>query len=211
MAGGFPVSRRGGGPCSACCYFFMYAVTAHQLHTVVCMRRLGILSLGVVAPVLRAATSSCMRSQPTSCIPWPSCAVRASSPLGWWPLFCVLLLLHVCGHSPPAAYRGLHAPFGHPLPWGGVPCSATANWIPKAMARTRPPDPGRRAGTGGRTQGQDPGATRKIIDCRFPMSLRGAMAVGTPCTRGAPSRKPRALYTRHEVLAYKPTTAQYPV
>jgi hypothetical protein len=35
------VSRRGGGPCSACCYFFMYAVTAHQLHTVACMRRLG--------------------------------------------------------------------------------------------------------------------------------------------------------------------------
>jgi hypothetical protein len=37
------------------------------------------------------------------------------------------------------------------------------------------------------------------------------MYVGTPCTRGAPSRNPHALYTRHEVLAYKPTTAQYPV
>jgi hypothetical protein len=38
------------------------------------------------------------------------------------------------------------------------------------------------------------------------------MAVGTPCTRGGPSRKPHALmYTRHEVLAYKPTAAQHPV
>jgi hypothetical protein len=31
----------------------------------------------------------------------------------------------------------------------------------QALARTRPPGPGRRAGTGGRTQGQDPGATNK--------------------------------------------------
>jgi hypothetical protein len=46
----------------------MYVVTAHQLHTVAFMRRLSILSLGVVAPVLFRVISSCMRSQPTSCI-----------------------------------------------------------------------------------------------------------------------------------------------
>ena len=47
----------------------LYAVAAHQLHTAVAfMRRLGILSLGVVAPVLFRVISSCMRSQPTRCI-----------------------------------------------------------------------------------------------------------------------------------------------
>jgi hypothetical protein len=46
----------------------LYAVTAHQLHTVAFMRRLGILSLGVVVPVLFRVISSCMQSQPTSCI-----------------------------------------------------------------------------------------------------------------------------------------------
>jgi hypothetical protein len=55
-------------------------------------------------------------------------------PKGWWPLFCVLLILHVCGHSPPAAYRGLRAPFGHPLPWGGVPCSASCCFFMHAVA-----------------------------------------------------------------------------
>jgi hypothetical protein len=40
---------------------------------------------------------------------------------------------------------------------------ATANWIPNDAARTRPPDPGRRAGTGGRTRGQDPGAHKKNV------------------------------------------------
>jgi hypothetical protein len=57
-----------------------------------------------------------------------------------------------------------------------------------------------------------PGDQEKCIDCRSSMSLR-AMAVGTlrAHVRGALSRKPRALYTRHEVLAYKTTTAQYPV
>jgi hypothetical protein len=33
---------------------------------------------------------------------------------------------------------------------------------------------------------QGPQGTRKNIDCRLPMSLRGAMAVGTPCTRVGP-------------------------
>jgi hypothetical protein len=77
-----------------------------------------------------------LRSHPTSCIPWPSCAVRASSPLGWWPLFCVLLLLYVCGHFPPAAYRGLLAPYGHghPLPRGGVPRSASCCFFMHAVA-----------------------------------------------------------------------------
>ena len=60
----------GGGPCSACCYFLMYAATAtaHQLHIAACMRLSGILSLGVVFPVLLRVVSSCMRSQPASCI-----------------------------------------------------------------------------------------------------------------------------------------------
>jgi hypothetical protein len=49
-------------------------------------------------PVLRAATSSCMRSQPTT-----------------------------------AAYRGLRAPFGHPLPWGGGPCSASCYFFMYAV------------------------------------------------------------------------------
>jgi hypothetical protein len=39
--------------------------------------------------------------------------------------------------------------------------SASANWIPNGAPRTRPPDPGRSAGTGGRTRGQDPGAHKK--------------------------------------------------
>ena len=46
----------------------MYAVISHQLHTVACMRRTGILSLGVVFPGLIRVVSSCMRSQPASCI-----------------------------------------------------------------------------------------------------------------------------------------------
>ena len=54
---------------------------------------------------------------------------------------------------------------------------ATANWIPKARPRTRPPGPGRRAGTGGRARGQGPGAQEKCIDCRNSLSLF-AMAVG---------------------------------
>jgi hypothetical protein len=37
------------------------------------------------------------------------------------------------------------------------------------------------------------------------------MAVGTLHMWGPVSEAPRPLYTRHEVLAYKPTTAQYPV
>jgi hypothetical protein len=92
------------------------AVECPPLFCVAFLRRLAIVSLGGVAPVLLLVISSCMRSrsQPTSCIPWPSCAVWASSPLGWWPLFCFLLFPLVCGRSPPAAYRGLHAPFGHP-------------------------------------------------------------------------------------------------
>jgi hypothetical protein len=41
--------------------------------------------------------------------------------------------------------------------------TATANWIPNDAARTRPPDPGRRAGTGGRARGQGPGAHKKNV------------------------------------------------
>jgi hypothetical protein len=69
----------GGGPCSACCYFLMYAATAtaHQLHIAACM--------------------TCMRRAPF--------AVRASSPLGWCSLFCFVLFLHACGRSLPAASR----------------------------------------------------------------------------------------------------------
>jgi hypothetical protein len=90
---------------------------------------------------------------------------------------------------------------------------ATANWITKGAARNRAgPSPGPSPGP----TPAPAGTQEKSIDCRFSsrdsrLSCRGAMAVGTPCTRGAPSRKPRALYTRHAVLAYKPTTAQYPV
>jgi hypothetical protein len=60
----------GGGPCSVSCYFLLYAVAAHQLHAVAFLRRLGIVSLGVVVPVLFRVISSCMWSQPASCIPW---------------------------------------------------------------------------------------------------------------------------------------------
>ena len=40
---------------------------------------------------------------------------------------------------------------------------ATANWIPKARPRTRPPGPGRGTGTGGRARGQGPGAHKKHV------------------------------------------------
>jgi hypothetical protein len=93
------------------------------------MRRLGTFSLWVVAPVL-FLVSSCMRSQPTSCIapaffayvipiyvhfyvnfwfilsnPRPPVVVafgHACSPVGWWPLFFFVLFLRVsCVRSQP--------------------------------------------------------------------------------------------------------------
>jgi hypothetical protein len=89
--------------------------------------------------------------------------------------------------------------------------NATANWIPKGLARTRPrthpgptprppPDPP-----------PGPAGNKKNILIADSLSLRSDGRRHT-LTRGAPSRKPRALaHTRHEVLAHKPTTSQYPV
>jgi hypothetical protein len=108
----------GGGPCSVSCYFLLYAVAAHQLHTVAflpvpapfghplpwgggpCSVSCYFLLYAVAAHQLHTA--------------WPSCAVWASSPLGWWSLFCFVLFLHVCGRSPPAASRQLSSPMASP-------------------------------------------------------------------------------------------------
>jgi hypothetical protein len=72
-------------------------------------------------------------------------------------------------------------------------------------------EPGAGPGGRARNRGQDPvrGKEKCIADSQCLERSDGRRHPAH--VRGAPSRKPRALYTRHEVLAYKPTTAQYPV
>jgi hypothetical protein len=82
-------------------------------------------------------------------------------------------------------------------------CLRNRQLDPKGAREDPAPGPGQEGRNRGEDPGAGPGGTRKNIDCRFADSLClcETMAVGTPCTRGAPSRKPRALYTRHEVLS----------
>jgi hypothetical protein len=81
------------------------------------MRRLGILSLGVVAPVLFRVISSCMRSQPTRCIA-PAFFAYGIPVYVHFYHFYVNFWFIISNLHPPVVVA-----FGHALPWGGGPCS----------------------------------------------------------------------------------------
>jgi hypothetical protein len=77
------------------------------------MRRLGILSRGVVAPVLLRVISPCMRSrQPTSCI---APAIFAYGIPVYMTIFIFLIFF------PPNPHPPVVVAFGHTLPFCNVP------------------------------------------------------------------------------------------
>jgi hypothetical protein len=90
--------------------------------------------------------------------------------------------------------------------------SATANWIPNALAMTRPrthpaPTPGPPP-----DPPQGPQGLKKKYRLQILYVFERSDGRQHPAHVGPRLGRPtHALYTRHEVLAYKPTTAQYPV